>query len=671
MQRQDVDNDNPDMMAKQTKIETDSKIVCAIVRVEGLQFETAEERSKFPRLFKRVIATKMGLDKSYVRVTDVKEMPPSIVEIAFEAKMDMCDEEMVKEIKAYVTHSSSGGLHSDLVSRGVAAVSTYTNEAYLIDSEKPPKWRPEENLSDDEEDVCFSKPGKRPNNPRLQQAKSATKQTPKQFTLKQNPVPRASPRSNAQDAQKSLKEAAAAKAQEVKNKAAAEAAATNAAAEAAASTSRAAVAAQKEAATNNTAAEAALSVSSAAAAAQEAVAESRVAEGELPTPRANILPKIAVARTLPVEKGGKKQLTHLGTLRDVIQQKFKTVLDAFVFFDYMRVDFVSTMNLKRGLIKLEADELLIEFNALVRDFEWKCVDHGKVHCSEFIHLLHWHHIENLDKELGAARLAFGRQTRAEQNKAISIKVPKPSKPTPVCDKLREILKTKYKSVAAFMVVADMDVEHVLAFRELQLAFRKEGINGIDVEELASELSDPSFPATAFKTQSFMKVLRWHSLEDTEAGLKEERLSQFRERNKLEKGLPQIPMAPTSLPFFKERPEVDKTRILMQKHFGNAADAFVYFDTDYSGEITRVKMAHGLQRLQLLDAHVNGEIAVTLDADKLIPELQNLQFTGGTIDAAAFIFNFRWHEKFADAAEAILAARRRKYERAAIIPVQVI
>ena len=38
---------------------------------------------------------------------------------------------------------------------------------------------------------------------------------------------------------------------------------------------------------------------------------------------------------------------------------------------------------------------------------------------------------------------------------------------------------------------------------------------------------------------------------------------------------------------------------------------------------------------------------------------------------AFIFNFKWHEKFADAAGAILAARRRKYERAAIIPVQVI
>jgi len=612
----------------------------------------------------------MDLDKSHVRVTDVKEMPPSIVEIAFEAKMDMCDEEKVKGINAYVTHSSSGGLHSDLVSRGVTAVSTHTIEAYMIDSEKPPKWRPEENLSDDEEDVCFSKPGKRPNNPRPQQAKSAINQTPKQFTPKQNPVPRASPRSIAQDAQRSLKEAAAAKAQEVKNKAAAETAATKSAAEAAASTSRAAVAAQKEAATNKTAAEAALSVSSAAAAAQEAVTESQVesiAEGEKPIPRAKILPKIAVA----MEKGGKKQPTHLGTLRDLMQQKFKTVLDAFVFFDYMRVDFVSTMNLKRGLIKLEADELLIEFNALVRDFEWKCVDHGKVHCSEFIHLLHWHHIENLDKELGAARLAFGRQTRAEQNKAISIKVPKPSKPTPVCDKLREILKTKYKSVAAFMVVADMDVEHVLAFRELQLAFRKEGINGIDVEELASELSDPSFPATAFKTQSFMKVLRWHSLEETEAGLKEERLSQFRERNKLEKGLPQIPMAPASLPFFKERPEVDKTRVLMQKHFGNAADAFVYFDTDSSGEITRVKMAHGLQRLQLLDANVDGEIAVTLDADKLITELQNLQFTGGTIDAAAFIFNFRWHEKFADAAEAILAARRRKYERAAFIPVQVI
>lgn len=49
--------------------------------------------------------------------------------------------------------------------------------------------------------------------------------------------------------------------------------------------------------------------------------------------------------------------------------------------------------------------------------------------------------------------AYDRHTRAEQNKAISIKAAKPHKLTPVCDKLREILKSKYESVAAFMVVA--------------------------------------------------------------------------------------------------------------------------------------------------------------------------------------------------------------------------
>lgn len=34
----------------------------------------------------------------------------------------------------------------------------------------------------------------------------------------------------------------------------------------------------------------------------------------------------------------------------------------------------------------------------------------------------------------------------------------------------------------------MDIHHVVNFRDMHLAFRKEGIEGIDVEELAVELS---------------------------------------------------------------------------------------------------------------------------------------------------------------------------------------
>lgn len=51
--------------------------------------------------------------------------------------------------------------------------------------------------------------------------------------------------------------------------------------------------------------------------------------------------------------------------------------------------------------------------------------------------------------------------------------------------------------------------------------------------------------------------------------------------------------------------------------------------------------------------------VTLDIDKLMPELQNLQFTGGAVNAAGFISNFRWHEKFPDFEEAVWTARRKK------------
>ena len=34
----------------------------------------------------------------------------------------------------------------------------------------------------------------------------------------------------------------------------------------------------------------------------------------------------------------------------------------------------------------------------------------------------------------------------------------------------------------------MDIQHVINFRDMMLAFRKEGIEGIDIEELAGELS---------------------------------------------------------------------------------------------------------------------------------------------------------------------------------------
>jgi Ca2+-binding EF-hand superfamily protein len=376
------------------------------------------------------------------------------------------------------------------------------------------------------------------------------------------------------------------------------------------------------------------------------------------------LPKILPRTESGEKKGVKRQLLHMGRFKELLQSKFKSVFDAFVFFDHMKVNFVSTMNLKRGLVKLAADELIQEFPALVRDLEWQCVDHGKIHCGEFIQLFSWHHISDFNKELSAARLVFDRETRAVNNKAISIKATRPTKPTPVCDKLRDILKSKYQTIAAFMVVADMDVNPVLSFNEMVLAFRLASIQGIDVEELASELSDPSFPPTAIRSHAFKKVLGWHSLEEIDDALKDERLKMFRDRNTMEKGLPKIPLPAGSLPFFRERPEVEKATLLMKKHFDNAADAFVFFDHDNSGEITRVKMAHGLQRLQQLDG---GD--VTMDFDKLMPEMQNLQFTGGCIDAAGFIWNFRWHEKFPDITEAVWIARRKKFERSAVIPPQ--
>jgi Ca2+-binding EF-hand superfamily protein len=359
-----------------------------------------------------------------------------------------------------------------------------------------------------------------------------------------------------------------------------------------------------------------------------------------------------------------RKLVRLEALKDLVQSKFTSVYDAFVFFDFMKVNYVSMKNLMRGLVKLGADDLVNDFASLVRDLEWKCQDHGMIHCGEFFQLLAWHPLNDFIKELAAARLAYDRKKRAEQNKSISIKVPREQKPTPLCDKLREVLKTKYRSVAGFMVVANMDVKDVISFLELNTAFRLEGIEGIDIEALATELSDPSFPPTAIKTFSFQNSLRWHSLEEVEAMITEERLSFFVERNQLEKGLPQIPLPPTAVPFFREHPEVDKAKSIMQKHFENAADAFVWFDTDNSGEITRVKMAHGLQRLQNMEG---GDI--TLDIDKLMPELQNLRFTGGCIDAVGFIWNFRWHEKFPDIAEAVLIARRKKMEKAAIIEPQ--
>ena len=386
-------------------------------------------------------------------------------------------------------------------------------------------------------------------------------------------------------------------------------------------------------------------------------------------PAQTSLPRIAPAHSVQRSemgegKGGKRLLLQLARFKELLQYKFASVFDAFVFFDYMNVSFVSTMNLKRGLAKLEANELIQEFPALVSEFELRCAEHGKVHCGEFIQLLRWHHISDVDAELSAARLAVDRETRAANNKAISIRATKPMKPTPVCDKLRNILKSKYQTIAAFMVVADMDINHVLTFNDMRLAFRKEGIQGINVEELAVELSDPSFPPTAIKTQSFKKILRWHSLEEVDDALKDERLKMFRERNTLEKGLPQIPLPAGSVPFFRERPEVEKATLLMKRHFDNVADAFVWFDHDDSGEITRVKMAHGLQRLQ----HLNGG-SVILDFEKLMPEMQNLQFTGGCIDAAGFIWNFRWHEKFPDIADAVWTARRKKFERSAVIPPQ--
>lgn len=59
------------------------------------------------------------------------------------------------------------------------------------------------------------------------------------------------------------------------------------------------------------------------------------------------------------------------------------------------------------------------------------------------------------------------------------------------------------------------------------------------------------------------MLLRHSLEEVEEKLKEERIKIRHERNKLEKGLPQIPMPANSVPFFKERPEVQKASNIMQ------------------------------------------------------------------------------------------------------------
>ena len=58
--------------------------------------------------------------------------------------------------------------------------------------------------------------------------------------------------------------------------------------------------------------------------------------------------------------------------------------------------------------------------------------------------------------------------------------------------------------------------------------------------------------------------------------------------------------------------------------------------------------------------------VTLDIDKLMPELQNLQFTGGAVNAAGFVSNFRWHEKFLDVDEAVQIARRKKVTKGEVL-----
>ena len=462
------------------------------------------------------------------------------------------------------------------------------------------------------------------------------------------------------------------------------------------------------------------------------VAQRNMVEDEVS--RRHALPSINMSHNRPKAR----PLVHVESMKELLHKVFKTVCDAFVFFDHMKVNFVSTMNLKRGLVKLSqsqrpnepqekgikqhAEELVSNFDELVKEFEWKCADVGKVLMHEFVHLLQWHPVENMEKEMMDARLSFDQLEKHEQNKSIRIKVNAPHKPRPVCAKLREILKSKYSSVAVFMVKANMDVESVISFSELELAFRLEKIEGIDIERLADELSDPAFPPTAIKTQSFAQVLRWHKIEEVEAQLPEERLAYFKARNAMEKGLPRLKLHEKSLPFFKERPELDKAVSLMKKLFSNAADAFVFFDTDNSGEITRVKMSHGLKRMIELDDQARVLIEqqieenqakmedlqeqilqpeatkwtpeelrdkeaevkrlrtklqelqkaatpVIIDSKKLLKEMSGLTFTGGCIDAEGFISNFRWHDKFDDIRETVRNARLQRDKKAAVIPSQ--
>ena len=70
---------------------------------------------------------------------------------------------------------------------------------------------------------------------------------------------------------------------------------------------------------------------------------------------------------------------------------------------------------------------------------------------------------------------------------------------------------------------------------------------------------PKQAAAGSKISSHLR----HSLEEVEEKLKEERIKIRHERNKFEKGLPQIPMPAHSVPFFKERPEVQKVSSIMQ------------------------------------------------------------------------------------------------------------
>lgn len=351
------------------------KIVSASVSLEGLQLDSAKDRQRFPRLFKTVIADKLSVDRSCVRITKVDETLTG-VSVGFEVKHRVTKGQInlntVSDITAY---ANNGGLQSALASRGMTATSTHTEDAFAFNTvqrtQSTASWKPEENISEDDEEVATL-----PITPPKPTKLAAMKEMPKSpadnsQALQSADKKQASPKRAAQQPKPS-RPLEKIPSQKVERKARAPANAT------------------KETSTE-------IPKEASKEAPVSFISEEADASKTSMSPQSKLFPKIAQAAAEKV--GGKRQMLHMDAFKELVQSKFKSVFEAFVFFDSMKMNFVSTKNLKRGLEKLEAHDLLNDFHALIRDFEWKCVDHGKIHCGEFVRLLHWHHVDDFHKEI--------------------------------------------------------------------------------------------------------------------------------------------------------------------------------------------------------------------------------------------------------------------------------